>query len=65
MGWIRRLRTTLRPSPLDSALDDELRFHIERPIGLIAEGMTYGARNSFRRCLSRRSYAPAASSHLV
>jgi hypothetical protein len=40
MGWFRKLRATLRPRGLDSALDDELRFHLEqRTEDFIAQGM--------------------------
>jgi predicted permease len=41
MGWFRKLRSTLNPRRLDTALDDELRFHIDqRTDDFIAEGMT-------------------------
>jgi len=29
MGWIRRLRATLRPAATDAAFDEETRFHLE------------------------------------
>jgi hypothetical protein len=28
MSWINRLIRTFHPDPLDTALDDELRFHL-------------------------------------
>ena len=43
MGIFRRLRTTVQPRPLDAAIDDELRFHIEQRIDdFIAAGMSPG-----------------------
>src|SRR5579862_7946403 len=41
MSWLRKLRSTLRPAPLEEELDDELRFHIERRAeDLMAGGMS-------------------------
>ena len=41
MSWLRKLLRTFDPNPLDRALDDELRFHLEqRADEFIARGMT-------------------------
>jgi predicted permease len=41
MSWYRKLIATLRPMPLDTALDEEFRFHLEQRIDdFIAQGMT-------------------------
>ena len=41
MSWMRRLLRTVDPQPLDAALDDELRFHLEqRTEEFIAQGMS-------------------------
>jgi predicted permease len=41
MAWIHKLLRTIRPQPLDRALDDELRFHIEqRTDEFAAQGMS-------------------------
>jgi len=41
MSWMRRLLRTVDPQPLDTALDDELRFHLEqRTEEFIAQGMS-------------------------
>ena len=41
MSWLRRLLRTVDPQPLDTALDDELRFHLEqRTDDFIAQGMS-------------------------
>ncbi|HLK70187.1 MAG TPA: ABC transporter permease [Bryobacteraceae bacterium] len=41
MSWYCKLRATIRPQSLDSALDDEFRFHVERRIeDFITDGMT-------------------------
>src|ERR1017187_684831 len=41
MSWMRRLLRTVDPEPLDTALDDELRFHLEqRTEEFIARGMS-------------------------
>jgi predicted permease len=41
MAWLRKLFATIRPSRLETHLDDELRFHLEqRTDDFIAQGMT-------------------------
>jgi hypothetical protein len=41
MSMMRKLLRTFHPKPLDAALDDELRFHIEqRTDDLVAQGMS-------------------------
>ena len=41
MSWMRKLASTFRSKPLDTALDDELRFHLdERTDEFIAQGMS-------------------------
>src|SRR5580698_6596761 len=41
MSWLSKLLRTFDPKPLDSALDDELRFHIDqRTDEFIAHGMS-------------------------
>ena len=41
MAWFQRMRATLRPRGLDTALDEELRFHLEqRTDELITQGLT-------------------------
>jgi predicted permease len=41
MSWMHRLRRSLRPTPLESALDDELSFHIEqRTEEFIGQGLS-------------------------
>jgi predicted permease len=41
MSWFRKLTATLRSQPLDTALDDELRFHLEeRTDDFISQGLT-------------------------
>jgi predicted permease len=52
MGWIRRLRSTLRPSSTSDAFDEEARFHLEQRIEeSIRDGMTPDAarREAHRR----------------
>jgi predicted permease len=41
MSWTRKLLRTFHPKPLDTALDDELHFHLEqRTDDFIAQGMS-------------------------
>jgi predicted permease len=43
MSWTHKLLRTFDPKPLDSALDDELRFHLDRRAEeFVAQGMSPG-----------------------
>lgn len=57
MSWFSRLRATLRPDPIDQALDDELQFHIEQRIeDLVAAGMSpHEARRVAARMFGNRT----------
>ena len=52
MGWLRRLRGTLRSSRLDADVEEELRFHLEQRI---EDAVEHGATPAeARRAASRR-----------
>src|SRR5437867_11635141 len=57
MSWLRRLRDTLLPARMDSALDDEIRFHVEqRTDELIRTGMSReAARREAARMFGNRA----------